>query len=194
MFKIFCILIFLYVMIRSTNSIAPGNIAPGKLPRYAAHKIFDAVGGGDQFNTEVYFAVANASARRNGIPASFVELKVGGGGIVSKICFDDGVCWADKMLQRDDQRGEYGMLAMLAVKKCCPNIPVPKIMGWCQRKLDHYFTEWIEGKTLSEWVLDKDPYSTIVKIPEKVVISLAEFVYNLTTCPIPREGSKKLFR
>lgn len=50
--------------------------------------------------------------------------------------------------------------------------------------------EWIEGKPLSEWVLDNDPYSAVIKIPEKIVTSLAEFVYNLTTCPIPREESK----
>jgi len=176
-------------MIRATNSIATG-----KFPRSAVHKILDAVGGGDQFNAEVYYAVANASAWRNGIPASFVELKAGGGGVVSKICFDDGVCWADKMLQHGDQKGDYGMMAMWMVEKHCPNIPVPKIMGWCERKLDHYFTEWVDGKTLSEWVLDNDSYSAIVKIPEKVVTSLAEFVYNLTTCPIPREESKKLYQ
>jgi hypothetical protein len=186
MLKIFCILIFLNALIRSTNSIAPG-----KHPRSGAQKILDSVG--DQFNDEVYFAVANASAWRNGIPASFVGLKGGGGGVVSKICFDDGVCWADKMLEHNNQWGDYGMIAMSAVERHCPNIPVPKIMGWCQRKLDHYFTEWVEGKTLSEWVLDNDPYSTIVKIPEKVVTSLAEFVYNLTTCPIPREESKNLY-
>ena len=87
MFKIFYVLILLHAMIRSTNSIAPG-----KFPRSGAHKILDAVGGGDQFDEEVYFAVANASALRNGIPASFVELKAGGDGIVFKICFDDGVC------------------------------------------------------------------------------------------------------
>ena len=127
MFKIFSVLILLHVMIGSTNSIAPG-----KFPRSAALKILE---GGDQFNTEVYFAVANASALRNEIPASFVEPKAGGGGIVSKICFDDGVCWAAKMLQHGNPRGHYGMMAMWMVENHCPNIPVSKITGWCQRKL-----------------------------------------------------------
>jgi hypothetical protein len=87
MFKIFYFFIWLHAMIRSADSITQRRI-----PRYATHKILDAVGGGDEFNTEVYFAVANASEWRNGIPASYVTLKAGGGGVVAKICFDDGVC------------------------------------------------------------------------------------------------------
>jgi hypothetical protein len=189
MFKIFYFFISLLAMIRSADSITQKRI-----PKYAIHNILDTVGGGDEFNAEVYFAVANASAWRNGIPASYVTLKAGGGGVVSKICFDDGVCWADKMVEHDNQAVFSGMMAMSVVQKRCSNIPVPKIMGWCQRKLDHYFTEWIEGKPLSEWVLDNDSNSVVIKIPEKVVTSLAEFVYNLTTCPIPREESKNFYR
>jgi hypothetical protein len=67
-------------------------------------------------------------------------------------------------------------------------------MGWCTRKLDHYFTEWVEGETLLEWVLENNPSSTIIKIPERIVTSLAEFVYNLTTCPIPKKRSNKLYQ
>ena len=33
-----------------------------------------------------------------------------------------------------------------------------------------------------------------IKKPEKVATSLAEFVYNLTTCPIPREETKRPYR
>ena len=189
MFKIFYFLISLHAMIRSVDSIIQRTF-----PRYAARSILDVVGGGDEFNAEVYFAVANASAWRNGIPGWYVTLKAGGGGVVAKICFDDGVCWADKMVQHGNQLGYSGMLAMSVAQKHCSNIPIPKVMGWCQRKLDHYFTEWIEGKPLSEWILDNDPYSAIIKIPEKIVTSLAEFVYNLTTCPIPTDESKKFYR
>lgn len=187
MVKIFYVLIFLHALFKLTNSVAE------MLPRSAIQIIVDAAGGIDHFSTEVHFAIANASAWRNGMPASFVALKAGGGGVVSKICFDDGVCWADKMVELDDPRGLYAMKAISTVEKHCPDIPVPKVMGWCERKLNHYFTEWIEGKTLSEWVLDNDPFSAIVKIPENVVTSLAEFVYNLTTCPIPKEKCKNLY-
>jgi hypothetical protein len=38
-------------------------------------EITEAVGGGEQLNDEIYFGVVNASWRRYGIPASFVELK-----------------------------------------------------------------------------------------------------------------------
>lgn len=116
-------------MIRSADSITQK-----RLPRYATREILDAVGGGYDFDAEVYFA----SAWRNEIPGSYVTLKAGGGGVVAKICFDDGVCWADKTVQHDNQLVYSGMVAMSVAQKHSSNIPVPKIMGWCQRKLDYY--------------------------------------------------------
>ena len=92
-----------------------------------------------------------------------------------------------------NRQGDYGMLALSSIAKHCPNIPAPKVKGWCERKLDHYFTEWIEGKTLADWVIEKDPHSAKIKIPRKMVNSLAEFVYNLTTCPIPKAESTNMF-
>jgi hypothetical protein len=57
----------------------------------------DGLGGMDQFGLKVKKAVAHASALRDNIPAECVGLHEGGGGVVAKICFADGVCWADKM-------------------------------------------------------------------------------------------------
>ena len=51
----------------------------------------------DQFGLEVKKAVAHASTLRDNISAECVGLHEGGGGLVAKICFADGVCWADKM-------------------------------------------------------------------------------------------------
>src|SRR6266496_4722912 len=82
--------------------------------------------------------------------------------------------------------------AMSMVQKYCSNIPIAKHMGGGRKRLQHFFTEWIEGETLLDMVFIPDlNYSvgTTVRIPKKVVTSLAEFVYNLTTCPIPREKS-----
>lgn len=179
-------LVLLYALTWSTYSIAPG--------KPAGPKIIAAIGGEAQFWDEVLSAAANASALRDGIPVSVADLMAGAGGVVSKLCFEDGLCWSDKMFRHDDAIGIYGMMALATVGKYCPTIPVPKYIGWSQGKLDHYFTEWVEGKTLAKSVKDKKLSSPIIKIPEKIVTSLAAFVYNLTTCPIPRERSKKLFR
>ena len=64
-----------------------------------------------------------------------------------------------------------------------------------QHKLRYCFTEWIEGKNLMDETLGSPiniQIGEISSIAEKVVTSLAEFVYSLTICPIPRTQSKEL--
>ena len=75
---------------------------------------------------------------------------------------------------------------MSMVQKYCSNIPIAKHTGGGRKRLQHFFTEWIEGETLRPDL--NYSVGTTVRIPKKVV-TLAEFVYNLTTCPIPREKS-----
>ena len=167
-------------------------------------RLLDAVGGRDEFEAEVRNAVTKASLLRNGIPAFLVEFQVSGS-IVAKICFIDGICWAAKMREicrydRDakyailpyDRATLYGIRAMMLVEQYCPNIPIAKFRGFSQHKLQYCFTEWIEGKPPNEEVLGNTSVVTTISIPEKIVTSLAEFVYNLTTCPIPKKESKNL--
>ena len=196
-FKIFSILVLLHAMIASTNSIATEKIiekiTAAPLTR-AMVEILDCVGGKDQFQDELNEAITYASTWRDNIPASLVQIKVGGAaGVVAKICFVDGVCWADKILANHLRMEEayYGVMAISTVQQYCPNIPTAKFVGYGRGKLGHYFSEWIEGQTLHDKMASNYTPGTYVKIPEKVVTSLAEFVYNLTTCPIPREESKK---
>jgi hypothetical protein len=183
----------IFLLLHATISAAHRT---NSLPRSALFDVIEGVGGVDQISGEVDYAIANASWWRNGMPASkAVGYNAGSGGTVLKICFEDGVCWADKMFKQRGEAAYYGTQALLLIEKYCPNIPAPKVKGWCERKLEHYFTEWIEGKALHEWVFEKDPHghSTNIKIPRKMVTSLAEFVYNLTTCPIPQAESKNMF-
>ena len=183
-------------MIVSTNQIAPENmiekITAAPLTS-AMLEILDCVGGKDQLQDEVNDAIAYASTWRDNIPASFVQMKVGASGAVAKICFVDGVCWADKMLANPLRIEEayYGVMAIFAVQQYCPNIPTATFRGYGQGKLGHYFSDWIQGDTLHDKMKSNYTPGTSVKIPEKVVTSLAQFVYNLTTCPIPREESMK---
>ena len=186
-------------MIVSTNPIAPENViekitaAP---PSSAMLEILDCVGRKDQLQDEVNGALSYASRCRDNIPASLVQMKVSGAaGAVAKICFDDGICWADKMVANPLRIEEayIGVMAISVVQQYCPNIPTAKFRGYGRGKLRHFFSEWIQGQTLHDKV-ESNYIPDVCKIPEKVVTSLAEFVYNLTTCPIPREESKKLYR
>jgi hypothetical protein len=198
MFKTFSILLLLHIMLISATLTATkkeiekltGISLTGSMLEVLNH-----VGGKDQLEDEINDAIAYASTLHGNIPASLVQIKtMGAAGIVGKICFTDGICWADKMLANPMRIEEayYGAMAITVVQRYCPNIPTVKLCGYRQGRLQHYFSEWIPGQTLHDKVESNYTEGTSIKIPEKVVTSLAEFVYNLTTCPIPREGSKKL--
>ena len=193
-----CFIIFLYVMMISRPALSRENIPVLGLNlsilsvhRPSVAEIFDAVEGREGFEAEVRNVVAAASSLRNGIPASVVEFKVSWA-IVAKICFTDDICWAAKMrtIRPRNRETVYGIGAMMLVEDYCPNIPISKYKGYFQGGLLSIFTEWLEGRNLEEVVLSSRSSlrdGEIFTIPDKVVTSLAEFVYNLTTCPIPRD-------
>jgi hypothetical protein len=149
----------------------------------------------DQLELEVEEAIAYLSSLWNNIPAHLVTYFAGGGGLVAKICFADGVCWADKMFKGFTRiRGAiYGLTIMYIVHAYCPSIPLPKSKAYFEQRLVHHSTEWIEGMTLFERVYQVGSnYSkeTSFSMPRKVASSLAEFMYNLTNCPIPVDTSE----
>lgn len=203
MFKIFAFFILLRAMIMVTHSAASDRL---KVPwnvtipdESVVPLILNAIGGIDQLQVEVQQSVEYASLLRQGIPASLVEFQAGGGGLIGKICFADGICWSDKMIAGEAHiRGSYFAIAALTkVHKYCPGISIPKFKGAVRDKLHHYYTEWIEGQSLYYKLFGPDDVAYIartINIPNKIVISLSEFVYNLTTCPIPKEESMKQYR
>ena len=148
----------------------------------------------EEFKIEVAEAVAYASTLRNNIPARWSEYFAGGGGLVVKICFEDGVCWADKMFasSRQMQSAAYGEGVMRVVHEYCPNIPLPGSKAWIRLRLYHHMTDWVEGTPLIEKVFQVGseyytPNATTFRIPRKVVNPLAEFMFNLSTCSIPTD-------
>jgi hypothetical protein len=56
-----------------------------------------------QFYDQVLSTAANASALREGIPVSVIDFKAGAGGVVSKLGFQDGICWSNKMFRINDE-------------------------------------------------------------------------------------------
>ena len=93
--------------------------------------------------------MTEATSLRHGLPASVVDFKVSRG-IVAKICFTDGICWAAKMRKiAHYPRGTiYAIRALKLLHQYCPNIPTPKFKGYSQHKIIYYFTDCIEGSTL----------------------------------------------
>lgn len=197
--KCFHFLILLHVLV-SISSLAFDDVvgydlimSPHGSPTIA--RILQTVGGRHGFDEEVRNAIIEASSLRNGISASLIEFKVGKT-IVAKICFADGICWAAKMLEIHPQLDaiKYGIGALILIEHYCPSVPIDKFKGCGQRKLLYCFTEWMEGKTLVDRVFGVSgniPARGTFSIPENLVPSLAAFVYNLSTCPIPRNLSKK---
>ena len=164
----------------------------------AGLEIVDTVGGVDQLFNEIDESVHYASWSRNYIPAHPVHIEAGAGGLVVKICFDDGICWADKMFTgvKKIQNAYYGTRATELIRQYCPDIPIPTTVKRLKNRVYHEVTEWMEGKTLYDMVFESEDSShyslgdTKFRIPPKITTSLAEFLYNVTTCPIPRDQCK----
>ena len=211
MFKIFYIFILVHAIIMGTYSMALEDLIESLLTISSTKHntivaILNAIGGRDEFESELRHIVAEASSLRDGVPASVIEFKVSKA-IIAKICFSDDICWAAKMGEISPYKYRavaYGIRAMELVEEFCPTIPVAVLKGCNQHKLLYCFTEWIEGNSLndelSEWIEGKNevfgspiyvPVGGTISIPDKIVTALAEFVYNLTTCPIPETLSKK---
>jgi hypothetical protein len=188
-----CILISLYAVILSIHAMSLEDIVGWNEIVQPEHSVLQAIGGIDQFEFEIKNVIIEASSVRNDMPASLVEFDHGGNALIAKICFADGICWAAKIMENGPLAKQVissAAEALTLIERYCPDIPIAKFKGWgtSQGKLLYYFTEWIEGKQLSANVSDS---GTTFSIPEKVVTLLAEFVYNLTTCPIPKKESEK---
>jgi hypothetical protein len=76
------------------------------------------------------------------------------------------------------------MMASMVLEAKCPDIPLAKFRSLSDG--DHFFaifTEWAEGEVLrSQAILI--PETGEVWIPPQIVTSLAEFVFNVSTCGI----------
>jgi len=194
-FKATWILFFLHAIMMLAHSRGLGDLVgsiltlPPPCSLTVSH-LLHVVGGRQEFQEELMNAVAEASLLRNRMPASLVDLKVGNR-IIAKICFIDGICWAAKMVEilDYDRPTIHAIQALILVQRYCPVIPISKIKGCSERKLRYCFTEWLEGKSLADEL--EFSRNTSISIPEKLVTSLAEFIFNLTMCPIPMNECKQ---
>jgi serine/threonine protein kinase len=159
--------------------------------------IVESTGGPFEFTKVINNVLGRASYLRGGIDAFVTEFKMGGNAIIAKVCFEDEVCWAGKVMENDEDTFgglSAARLALTLVEKHCSHIPIPHFKGSGQHnRVIYYFTEWIEGKTLQDKLPRRIyPWSRI-RLPNTIVSSLAGFVYNLTTCGIPKNEYKHTY-
>lgn len=182
-----------------------GAIAATKVePQLEKSVPFDRLvnGIGDELPKILHNISAHASSLRNGTKCSLEGFYHGYNGLVKKVIFDDGVTWAAKISAYNTI---LGVDALRAVEKYCPFLPVPRIHGEVESaansRVKFYLMDWLDGVSLYEdsefgasTIKEISPHNdTIisykVELPQQVIPQLAEFVYNLTTCPIPRAHS-----
>jgi hypothetical protein len=169
--------------------------------------------GGEEHLPSIINQIEQAASQLyNGTPCHMdTEWLHGAYGMVAPISFNDGVKWAVKVSEYElDTAIIQAMNVVRVIKQNCPAIPIPGSHGEIQFLENNthvfYFMDWLEGIRLDQdpqcrtsW----EPYnstintpidnSVIVTLPETIVTDLAQFVYNLTMCPIPESECKYIF-
>src|SRR5579859_662815 len=144
----------------------------------------------------------HATSLRNGIKCRIDEgFSQGANGLVKRVAFDDGLDWAVKIEDLENFYYAYeGIKSLEVVQKYCPELPIPRQYGEigtaADGKLKYHFMDWINGLDLGMECDFPDPGfepsdepGGLFSIPERLIPQLAEFVYNLTICPIPEDQS-----
>ena len=174
------------------------------LPMY--NRIIKTLGSEEQFLTALKNVSDHASCLRNGIKNHLEGSFDGAYGLVKQVIFDDGIKWAAKISEtRDYDITLDGFKSLAAVEEYCPYLSIArnhgKIESLANSTLIYHFSEWVEGHPLykdSKWSLHTHhivyDHNSSVKImnmtlPAPTISQLAQFIYNLTTCPIPRKKS-----
>ena len=144
-----------------------------------------------------------ASIMRQGIVNTIEELgdTEGAYGYVIRVNFVDGVRWAAKISAKVNRQMIFsGIQASNTIERYCPGIPLPKFHGDIQvienTDLIYVFMDWMRGIVLRDIVRYHETSKrvhgprnyTLVEttIPRRTITQLAEFVHNLTTCPLPK--------
>jgi hypothetical protein len=192
------VVVFLFTSCFNAVTCSAPNDDEEPLPYEVALNI---TGGRSQLDQEIGKIREYASTLRNDTPNYADHLSEGLHGFVLRLRFDDNTTWAAKIAQNltwqnNDMRDAIRSLKSL--ERYCPHVPVPRVYGelgsLANGSLIYFLTDWINGTTLED---DPECFGTPLNetvdgkilvsytLPEMLVPQLAEFVYNVTTCPIP---------
>jgi hypothetical protein len=179
------------------------------------HELFiEITGGEEQFSTQLKIIERYGSELRNGTKCHLeTQYYQGCNGMVARATFNDGIQWAVKIQANDDDGYGYESMtrtinAMCAIGRYCPDLPTPRIRGemgyLANQTLIYHFMDWMKGISLDEdpdYIEISEPESNTElnttlpvyiqgTLPEKTIVGLAEFVYNLSTCALPQSEGK----
>jgi hypothetical protein len=188
----------------------------GSTSKYYAPLPFDVAinitgGSKDQFHEHVLDRIQDyAYTLKNDTPNYLDHIEDGLHGFAIRFRFNDNVTWAAKIAgntywQNNDMRN--AMKALKLLERYCPQIPVPRVHGGLRSlangSLIYYLTDWIQGTTLEEdskyirTSLNKTMDGKMlfnVTLPDGLVSQLTQFMYNVTTCPIPERERDPISR
>lgn len=156
-------------------------------------RLYDAIGGRNQFVFELEQLSRHASVLRKGVNNTLIPVGEGSSGYVTRVQFEDGISWAAKVSENLDKEAEQGVMALKAIEQYCAGIPAPRVHGelydFGNSSFRYYFMDWIDGHSLQdteEYVVNSPgPGEYEFTIPNPVIPQVAQFIHNLTTCPIP---------
>jgi hypothetical protein len=199
-------LLFFFVFVTQAHSSANfSGLGPWEKERLEWY--WNLVGGQNQFEVEIEKASKHASSLRNGQKCEFKTFNYYGPALVGKLCFDDGICWAAKFVENNDDRRNVGIKIMESIEVYCPELPIPRFYesSTCteNQTMCYYLMDWVEGRTLEYHGDYREVKRDVVQngvgtgkiemnvtMPEQVPTQLASFVHKLATCPIPAEERK----
>ena len=155
------------------------------------------MGGKKEFDNALKEISDYAMSLRGGIKNKYARTppSQGAWGYVTKLTFEDGISWAVKLSESTKLEPMLsGIAAARAVEKYCPQIPVARFHGEAQNyrdsKVAFCLMDWVDAVHLECEFKPHSVYGWVTVMPKNTVTQLAEFIYNLTTCPVPSSESK----
>jgi hypothetical protein len=173
------------------------------LPPNVTQRFIDIAGGEDALQEQLSSVLDCASSYNDGLPCTLEQTIEGRNTLVLRICFLNKECWAAKVWENTYYFPESAAAAvnsLKAIEKYCPDrVPHPTLHGDLFKNEKstflYYLTDWIDdginfvdhgdfGYGSDEtWQYNQ---TFLVGVTRK----LAQFFYNLTTCPIPDNERK----
>ena len=201
-----CVIILLILVCSSYFRVVTCTSISTECPPLPIDAARNITGGASELHRELINIKRYASSLRNAIPCYIDGLSEGLHGFASRLRFDDNVSWAAKVAASSLQQTtelHSAINSLTLLERYCPEIPVPRVHGemgsLVNGSLMYYLTDWVDGTTLEvapEAIsvhLNKTIGAKVlanITLPTGLATQLAEFLFNLTTCPIPeRERS-----
>jgi hypothetical protein len=167
-------------------------------PENVTQRFIEVAGGEESLQEQLSDILERASYHNNGQPCTVDKIIEGRNTLVVRICFLDKQYWAAKVWENTYYFPESAAAAvncLKAIERYCPGqVPHPTFHGDLFESKNgvflYYLTDWIDDginfvdhEEFTYLADDLERYNQTFL--EDVTRKVAQFFYNLTTCPIP---------